>query len=72
MRLIEAVWIMKSKVEYNPQEPEVFRSLTSTVPGAEILASLLLRHFEQNYSHPILDLTHRSAAYKQFFYRFLL
>jgi hypothetical protein len=32
---MQAVYIMKSKVEYNPQEPKVFRSLMSTVPVAE-------------------------------------
>ena len=58
---------MKSKVECNPQEPEVFRSLTSTIPVAEILISLLLHLFEQTYSHLKLDLTQRCAAYKQYF-----
>jgi hypothetical protein len=58
---------MQSKVECNPQETEVFRSLLLRAPFAEILVSLLLRLFEQIYSHLKLDLAHRSAAHRQFF-----
>jgi hypothetical protein len=55
---MQAVCIMKSRVECNPQALEFFRSPMSTVPVAEILVFLLLRPFEQTYSHIKLDLTH--------------
>jgi hypothetical protein len=56
MQHMQAVCIMKSRVECDPQELDVFQSLTSTVPIAEILLSLQLRLFEKkSYSHIKLD-----------------